>query len=414
MGEIMTKHYTCPGCGATVEYDPADEKLHCPFCKKSYSPEERARLIGEATQDNASTLPSEVKDRLRESNTIPMHVLQCSACGAELAMNHVETSSFCPYCGNATVATDRLVDYLKPEYIIPFKITKEEAEKRIRESMSKGFFVPKKIKNFETERLRGIYIPYWLVDLYHSDEQFWSYKPSGDDGRRYSYRMGDCYFKHLTMEASETFNDDYSKKLEPYDLKELKPFDAAYLSGFYSDRFDVNRKRAEEQAKERATDLYNAEVYETIPGKGIEKEWENTRNIPIRAEYALLPVWFLTFRYKDKPFTTMVNGQTGKVVGAVPYIKARTTALFALFAALFIPMFSVLFAFLHRILVLLLTESDDLEAIGDGLVFYVAFLVMLFGWTWTKAAKDLRKMRESIALTCAYSTHRLVKERQDH
>lgn len=37
MGEIMTKHYTCPGCGATVEYDPADNKLHCPFCKKSYS-----------------------------------------------------------------------------------------------------------------------------------------------------------------------------------------------------------------------------------------------------------------------------------------------------------------------------------------------------------------------------------------
>ena len=65
-----------------------------------------------------------------------MHVLQCSACGAELAMNRVETSSFCPYCGNATVATDRLVDYLKPEYIIPFKVTKEEAEQKIREKLN--------------------------------------------------------------------------------------------------------------------------------------------------------------------------------------------------------------------------------------------------------------------------------------
>lgn len=413
-GGTMTKHYTCPGCGATVEYDPAVHKLRCPFCKKSYSVGERAKLLGEPVEDKSRTLSMELKDRLRESNTIPMHVLQCSACGAELAMNHVETSSFCPYCGNATVATDRLVDYLKPEYIIPFKVTKEEAEKRIRKRMSKGFFVPKKIKNFETERLRGIYIPYWLFDLYHSDEQFWSYKSKRDNDRRYSYRIGDCYFKHLTMEASDTLNDEYSKKLEPYDLKDLKPFDAAYLSGFYSDRFDVNRRRAQLQAEERATEMFNAEVYPTIPGKDIDKVWDNTRNVPIRAEYALLPVWFLTFRYKDKPFTTMVNGQTGKVVGAVPYIKSRVTALFALFAALFVPMFSVLFAFFHRILVFLFTEGDDFEAVGDGVVYYIALLVMLFGWTWTKAWMDYRKMKESIALTCAYSTDRLVKERQDH
>ena len=413
-GGTMTKHYTCPGCGATVEYDPAVHKLRCPFCKKSYSVDERAKLLGEPVEDKSRTLSMELKDRLRESNTIPMHVLQCSACGAELAMSRVETSSFCPYCGNATVATDRLVDYLKPEYIIPFKVTKEEAEKKIRNMLKKGHFVPKEIKNFETERLRGIYIPYWLFDIYHSDEQFWSYNSRKEEGTRYSYRIGDCFFKHMTMEASQTLNDEYSKKLEPYDMKGLKPFDAAYLSGFYSDRFDVNRKQAQQQAVDRAKELFDKEVEETIPGKDIEMEWNNTRDYPIRAEYALLPVWFLTFRYDDEPFTIMVNGQTGKVVGAVPYKKTRTAVLFTMFAAIFIPLLTVAFALMHRALVFLFTETDDYESVGDAVVFYFAILVILFGWSWSKALKDYRQMRQSIALTCAYSTNRLVKERQDH
>ena len=410
----MTKHYTCPGCGATVEYDPAVHKLCCPFCKKSYTVKERAQLIGETEEDKPITLSMELKNRLRASSTIPMHVLQCSACGAELAMNRVETSSFCPYCGNATVATDRLVDYLKPEYIIPFKVTKEEAEQKIREKLNKGLFVPKAIKNFETVRLRGIYIPYWLFDIYHSDEQYWSYRSKREKELRYSYRIGDCFFKQLTMEASETLNDEFSKKLEPYDLSELKPFDAAYLSGFYSDRFDVNRKQAQQQAQERAGDLYNEAVYNTLSGKDINLDWDNTKNVTTRAEYALLPVWFLTFRYKNKPFTTMVNGQTGKVVGAVPFTKMRTAALFTIFAAVFVPLFSVLFAFIHRALVFLLTKSDDFEALGDSIGFYIAGIAFLFGWTWLTAWKNYRKMKESVELTCAYSTNRLVKERQNH
>ena len=35
--------------------------------------------------------------------------------------------------------------------------------------------------------------------------------------------------------------------------------------------------------------------------------------------YALAPVWILTTRYEDKPYTFMMNGQTGKFVGTLPY-----------------------------------------------------------------------------------------------
>ena len=35
----------------------------------------------------------------------------------------------------------------------------------------------------------------------------------------------------------------------------------------------------------------------------------------------------MTFRYEGMPYTIMVNGQNGKVIGAVPYDKKRLYAL---------------------------------------------------------------------------------------
>ena len=44
----------------------------------------------------------------------------------------------------------------------------------------------------------------------------------------------------------------------------------------------------------------------------------------------MVPVWILSTRFEDKPYTFMMNGQTGKVVGRLPidYGKLRNyTAL---------------------------------------------------------------------------------------
>ena len=39
--------------------------------------------------------------------------------------------------------------------------------------------------------------------------------------------------------------------------------------------------------------------------------------------YVMVPVWILTTRYNDVPYTFMMNGQTGKVVGSLPYDKTK-------------------------------------------------------------------------------------------
>ncbi|MBO4651878.1 MAG: hypothetical protein J5649_01005 [Lachnospiraceae bacterium] len=409
----MTKNYKCRGCGSSVEYDLSVKRLCCPYCGETYTVEEHHKQFPEAGTEVSEPVSRIVRDSRRERAVIPMTVLQCSSCGAELMMNRVETSSFCAYCGQPTVASERLMDYLEPDFIVPFKVTKEQAERIIRRRVKEGFFIPEGIKNFETERLRGIYIPYWLFDVYCSDEQLWKYRKDKDD--LYSYRAGDCTFRRLTMEASERFNDEYSKKLEPYNTGDIQRFDAAYLSGFYSDRFDVGKMKARSQAIKRAHELYNEDVEETIPGRRKEIVRSDPKTEILRSDYALLPVWFLTFRYMGKPFTILVNGQTKKMVGAVPFVKKKAAAVFAALAVVFCIILSILFTYANSMCGYILSHSNGSSSNSAGKIvgYYIVGIAFLYGWTWITAIKRYRHMERCIGLTCANTTNRFVKERQD-
>ncbi|MBR6887371.1 MAG: hypothetical protein IKN16_02880, partial [Selenomonadaceae bacterium] len=53
--------------------------------------------------------------------------------------------------------------------------------------------------------------------------------------------------------------------------------------------------------------------------------------------YAMVPVWILTTRYQDKPYTFMMNGQTGKVVGSLPYDTTKAFLYPALCSLVLMP-----------------------------------------------------------------------------
>ena len=44
----------------------------------------------------------------------------------------------------------------------------------------------------------------------------------------------------------------------------------------------------------------------------------STRYYDVTYKYLLLPVWISSYKYKDKVYQFMVNGQTGKVSGKTP------------------------------------------------------------------------------------------------
>ena len=411
----MLMNYRCPGCGNTMEFSPSDQKMHCVYCGSSYSTEELNSIIENTglyqhinndAQPQDTVSMQESAENWRAHASIKMQILHCRSCGAELAVNGTESSSFCVYCGQATVVLDRVEDYLQPEYIIPFRITKEKAEAIIRGRISEGGFIPEEIKNFKIERLRGIYIPFWLYDLYYGDDQYWKYtvRRGKSTYTRYAHRIGDCVFKRMTLDASKNLNDDSSQRLEPYNMHDLQSFDPAYLSGFYSDRFDMGTADIDGLAVHRAKELFDDSVKETIKHNDAKLE----SSFPVyrinRREYALLPAWFLTFRYEDMPYTILVNGQTGKMVGAVPFVKKKAFSLFGVLSVLFGILFATIGSFLTP---LVMTKFDD----GRPVMMYYCLIGLAIFSTWSVAIKKYKAMLVSIGLTRSGVTNKYVSER---
>ena len=115
------------------------------------------------------------------------------------------------------------------------------------------------------------------------------------------------------------------ESIEPYDYRELHDFSMSYLSGFYADKYDVDRAGVFPRIRERA-DKVSREVIHNSIGKGyssISVKNETYNVLKTDWQYMMLPVWFMSYKYKDKVYEFAMNGQTGKLAGTPPLSKPK-------------------------------------------------------------------------------------------
>lgn len=314
--------FRCSNCNGALTYDIEIGKMKCKNCESVFDIDK-------------------IKRNHAEENMMEANVFVCTSCAAKLVVNQVESATFCAYCGQPTIVFERVSKFLKPDKIIPFKLTKEEAIKKIRKRFKKGFFIPNKIKKFKVEHINAIYVPFFIYDINYRDSQ----TLRGKVGKHWHnfYRNDIVDFKGMTIDASVNLCNDSSERLELFELKELINFDEAYLSGFYADCYDEKKKDLEKRVFERCKMLYNRESEYRVSASNVSIETSNPKYKIKKKIYALLPAWFMTIRYKEKPYTILVNGQTGKVVGAVPFVKYKIVLVFFVLFAIFISFIPDLF-----------------------------------------------------------------------
>ena len=125
--------------------------------------------------------------------------------------------------------------------------------------------------------------------------------------------------------------------IEPFDYTQARPFNMAYLSGFYADKYDVDKEQVLPRIQQRMYEN-NARILEsTVHHNRITSKRQFDRTDALSWDYMLLPVWFMTFDYKGKLWEYAVNGQSGKVAGELPIDKGKLAAvclLVSLLAAL--------------------------------------------------------------------------------
>lgn len=357
-------NYQCPACTGPLHFEGGSGKLECEYCGTSYDVAEIEALYAEKEEKAAAA--QQAADEASAGQSTPtgdgsvwdtsgfsedwgaegdgMRAYSCPSCGAELICNENTAATSCPYCGNPTVVPGQFSGQLRPDFIIPFKLSKEAAVKALKEHYEGKFFLPKSFtRENHVQEIQGIYVPFWMFDgEARGDARYETTRSHTYRSGEYEitetehfdiYRAGFVSFEKIPADASSKMPDDHMDSIEPYDYQELKPFSTAYLPGFLADKFDVTVEQCRQRADQRCEGTLASTLRATVTGYDtcmlINSSVDLKRG---KVHYALMPVWMLNTKWKGKDFLFAMNGQTGKLVGDLPVSWGRFWGLFAAIA----------------------------------------------------------------------------------
>lgn len=325
--------YKCPNCGAKINFNPQLQKCNCDFCLSSFDVDELESWSNESDNINDET-----------------SLYSCPSCGAQIITDKTTSATFCCYCHGPVILSKNLSGDFKPSKIIPFKFNKDKAIESFLNWHKKKWFLPNAFASQkQLEKISGLYIPFWLMDCevlgeFNARGEKISTWTSGD----YRYTKTDIYnvfrqanlkFENVPNNASSKADDNVMESIEPFQYSEIKGFSIGYLPGFLAEKYDKTKSDVLPSAKRRVNSATKSILRNSISGYAtITERDSNTIYNKSNLEYALFPIWMLTYTYNNKTYIFAMNGQTGKVFGTLPISKVK---LLVLFSIVFIVTFSV-------------------------------------------------------------------------
>ena len=262
-------NYQCPACTGPLHYSAKSGKLACDYCGSSFDVAEiealyarkeaeaaAAKQAADAKAEAAQAAKAEAAEAAAASGgwdtsdlsrdwgaeADGLRVYSCPSCGAELICDQSTAATACPYCGNPAIVPGQFSGALRPDYILPFRLSKDDAVQALRAHYKGKPFLPRSFTSANhIEQVQGVYVPFWLFD--GGAEGAASYRASntnvfetGDyeitETRHYHVvRAGSLAFEKIPVDASSKMPDDHMDSIEPFDYAQLRPLSTAYLPG---------------------------------------------------------------------------------------------------------------------------------------------------------------------------------------
>ena len=332
----LAKHH-CPACGAEARWDAGKQALVCPYCG-TVSPAELASDGSVIKEHDLALALRAIPDSARgwERDRTPV---QCQSCKAISLVESTRVAQRCEFCGSPSVVpyTDtRNVIY--PESLLPFSVSESQVRESIRQWYGSRWFAPNRLKKAAlTDRVGGVYLPYWTFDAQvharwraEAGHYYYETRVVTRNGRRETVQERKVRWVPAAGELSTTFDDELVsatqgihghllKRIEPFPTKDLKPYDRGYVSGWVVEQYQIDLVGAAERAKAEMDAKVRAACARDVPG-------DTYRNLEVAATYSdqtfkhtLLPVWLLHYDYRRKAYQVVINGVTGAIAGEQPY-----------------------------------------------------------------------------------------------
>jgi hypothetical protein len=267
-----------------------------------------------------------------------------------VATDPSQRSYVCPFCDSTYVvelppsATGRQ----PPEFVIGFALTPEQAREAFKKWLrDNSWFRPGDLATSSMiDKMRGIYLPFWAFTmLAHSGwraqiGEYWyrteTYTTTDSKGRIVTKTRQvretewwplagrhHRFYSGYLVSGSKGLPQDQALRIQPFNLPALKRYEPYFLAGWLAEEYSIDRQDALAVCRDEFLRQENANIARFLPGdthRGLAAETEFSH---ISSDLCLLPIYILSYRYHDKLYRFLLNGQTGKMAGDKPVSKQR-------------------------------------------------------------------------------------------
>jgi len=367
-GDLVQK-FPCPKCGAEIDFDAEQGALVCAYCGHT----------APVPATEQEILEYDLEAALQEMIAAPHETgygghkrsIKCESCGAVNTQDANVISTECAFCGsNQVVPQEQVAQVIKPESLLPFQVGQDRAVALFRQWLGRGFFRPNPVKKIARDaraRVQGVYLPFWTFDAYTSSywqadagyyyyetESYWATDDQGKRVRRtrqvqrvrWEPASGflPLSFDEVLVPATTSIERNMVERIYPFDTKSLEPYDPGFLSGWGAEAYTVDLKDAWDTGQEFIQGEVWGACARQVPGDTQRNLHVETAFSNMTYKHVLFPVWIASYRYRDKVYHFLVNGQTGEVQGQAPisWIKvALVVVLVAIVVLVLVLLFSV-------------------------------------------------------------------------
>ena len=348
--------WPCARCGAPLRFEPGATELRCPFCGHVQA---IAPSAGRTARRALGELPLDagLRDDLPEGMVEPVRSTRCPSCGATVEAKGAEFALPCPFCASPVVIDAGDVRRIRPQALIPFALTEDQARDALTRWLGGLWFAPNALLQYTRagRAMAGLYVPFWTFDAdtrttysgQRGDHWYETRMVTVNVGGRMQQQARQVRhtrwtpargqvargFDDVLVTASAGLPQGLGDALTPWDLGALVPYSPDYLAGFRAEGYTISLRDGHAAARERMAQIIAGDVRRAIGGDEQRMIRSDTDWSGETFKHILLPVWMAAYRYGGKSYRFLVNGQTGEVQGERPY-SAWKIAFAGLAAAL--------------------------------------------------------------------------------
>ncbi len=268
----------------------------------------------------------------------------CSNCGATTSFDPSSRTLRCPFCGAemAVRATAAAANLAVEQFVLPFKIQKNDSEEKIRSWLGSSFWAPGDLKNRSSLDLgQGIYVPFWRFDavtfshwegeISRTHTRQVQKTRTGSDGKSERYSTTESYktwhprsgthdgSHRAWIPGSTGLTQAEGDELMPFPEEAMMTYSPDLLVGFSAEDPGIDEDGAWVLGEQRIRDLERAACAREVERLTRADTTLSNR----RSAVCYLPVWIYAYSYQQAQFRVLVNGHTGEVVGDRPVSKVR-------------------------------------------------------------------------------------------